>query len=331
MPARPSSSASASELGERPLIALGLAERRAERAPSDALRLFDVALGGDLHGLRTRGKVALRAAEVAFVLENAERARGYLAIAMSEPETREQARMESLRHRPERAQATTLLSAELRESSVLTERGLGCLARVRQRARKKRLRASCRARCSPPVRSEPRRSLRPTPPKRDAAPKTRRVVLAAASAARREHRRTDQRPPPSPVYDKPTPPSLANARPNVSGRYSVAPPAVEEVAAARARAEHSTAARAKRASALAARRHSRGAFGAGQHAGIAHRPKPAINRRRRAPKICVTMAISRRRAPVNQPSSKRSTTVRWRPAWSWSRSSKIAPVAPKIW
>jgi hypothetical protein len=31
--------------------------------------------------------------------------------------------------------------------------------------------------------------------------------------------------PPSPVYDKPTPASLAGARPHVSGRYSVAPPA----------------------------------------------------------------------------------------------------------
>ena len=216
-----------SELGERPLIALGLAERRAERAPGDALRLFDVALGGDLHGLRTRGKVALGAAEVAFGLDNVERARGYLAIAMSEPETREKARLEGLRHRPERAQSTTLLSAELRESSVLTERGLG---------------------------SKPES---PTSPE-EAAPgflsrtllssgSIRAAAIAAADAAEADAvpktwRLSQRLPalgesidepisaaPPSPVYDKPTPPSLANARPNVSGRYSVAPPAVEEV------------------------------------------------------------------------------------------------------
>jgi len=217
------------ELGERPLIALGLAERRAERLPSDALRLFDVALGGDLHGLRTRGKVALRAAEVAFVLDNADRARGYLAIALSEPETRDQARIESLRHRPERPQTTTLLSAEMGESNVLTERGLG---------------------------------LSPTAPREEAAPAflsstllssgsmrqaAVSAVLAAEAAQKAEPppltRQSQQlpslgesigdpmsNPPPSPVYDKPTPPSLANARPAVSGRYSVAPPAVEEVA-----------------------------------------------------------------------------------------------------
>ena len=215
------------ELGERPLIALGLAERRAERVPSDALRLFDVALGGDLHGLRTRGKVALRAAEVAFVLDNADRARGYLAIALSEPETREQARLESLRHRPERPQATTLLSAELGESSVLTERGLGLSPDGAPEG------------ASPPLLS---RTLLSSGSMRDAA-------LSAAEVVQRGEApplpRPSRRPaplgesigepmssvPPSPVYDKPTPPNLANARPAVSGRYSVAPPAVEEVTA----------------------------------------------------------------------------------------------------
>jgi tetratricopeptide (TPR) repeat protein len=219
------------ELGERPLIALGLAERRAERAPSDALALFDIALGGDLHGLRTRGKVALRAAEVAFVLSNPDRASGYLAIATSEPETREQARMEGLRHRPERAQATTLISAEMAESSVLTERGLGVA----------------------PQRSEPSRGNPEPPP--DLLSRTllssgsiRAAAASASEFVQQGEARTAQRysrqpaplgeslgepissPPQSPVYDKPTPPSLANARPAVSGRYSVAPPAVEEVA-----------------------------------------------------------------------------------------------------
>jgi tetratricopeptide (TPR) repeat protein len=213
-----------SELGERALIALGLAERRAERSPAEALQLFDVALGGDLHGLRTRGKVALRAAEVAFALDHADRARGLLAIAMSEPETREHARLESLRHRPERAPTTTLLSAELSESSVLTERGLGVGPEPPKAAEE-------------PAVGVPRTLL--------SSGSTRAAAISAADAAELGQAAPAQRrsaslgesigepissPPPSPVYDKPTPPSLANARPAVSGRYSVAPPAVEEVA-----------------------------------------------------------------------------------------------------
>lgn len=230
----------ANELGERPLIALGLAERRAERSPAEALSLFDVALGGDLHGLRTRGKVALRAAEVAFHLENSDRARGYLAIAMSEPETRDQARMESLRHRPERAQTSTLLSADANESNVLTERGLGATPPPPPLAPRTLLSSgSIRAAAmvaaevaerpsSPPLRGS-RESQRPTPIEErwattpTATPLPVRDVPSIGEA--------ESKPPPSPTYDKPTPPALANARPNVSGRYSVAPPAVEEVSA----------------------------------------------------------------------------------------------------
>ncbi|HKO47059.1 MAG TPA: hypothetical protein VJV79_05010 [Polyangiaceae bacterium] len=217
-----------SELGERPLIALGLAERRAERSPGDALRLFDLALGGDLHGLRTRGKVALRAADVAFVLENADRARGYLAIALSEPETRDQARMESLRHRPLRPQATTLLSAESSESTVLTERGLGRLLDSPSTLEEadpglltRTLLSSGSVRAAAIAAAEV--------VERDPAPAARRrspPVVAPGEGLGEPI----SSPPPSPVYDKPTPPSLANARPAVSGRYSVAP-TEEEVAA----------------------------------------------------------------------------------------------------
>jgi len=217
------------ELGERPLLALGLAERRAEREPSDALRLFDVALGGDLHGLRTRGKVALRAAEVAFVLENADRAAGYLAVAMSEPETREQARIESLRHRPERPRATTLLSADLSESSVLTERGLGAAPDKAASAEEPAPDLSRTLLSSGSIRAAAATAAELAKPPE--APRASRraqhgAALGESIAEPISH------PPPSPVYDKPTPPSLANARPAVSGRYSVAPPAVEEVAPA---------------------------------------------------------------------------------------------------
>ena len=228
------------ELGERPLIALGLAERRAERDPSEALRLFDIALGGDLHGLRTRGKVALRAAEVAFVEGSAERARGFLAIAMSETETRDQARMESLRHRPERAQTSTLLSAEMSESSVLTERGLGATpppVAPRTLLSSGSIRAAAIAAAE--VAEERRDSPAPVRAGRYSRhPSAPEETLASLSATLESPRdpfslslgEAVSAPPPSPTYDKPTPPSLANARPNVSGRYSVAPPAVEAVA-----------------------------------------------------------------------------------------------------
>ena len=224
----------ASELGERPLIALGLAERRAQFDPSEALRMFEIALGGDLRGLRTRGKVALRAAEAAFLLDNVDRARGYLAIAMSEPETRDQARMESLRHRPERAQTSTLLSAEMSESSVLTERGLGATpppVAPRTLLSSGSIRAAAEvaeARRDSPMLSG-RYSRHPSAPEENLPAPTVPADLSrepismtlgeAMSAA-----------PPSPTYDKPTPPSLAHARPNVSGRYSVAPPAIEAIA-----------------------------------------------------------------------------------------------------
>jgi tetratricopeptide (TPR) repeat protein len=214
------------ELGERSLIALGLAERRAERDPLEALRLFDVALGGDLHGLRTRGQVALRAAEVAFVADNAERARGYLAIAMSEPETREQARKESLRHRPERVETKTLLSAELGESTVLTERGLGA---TRERSSAPPAAPVARTLLSSgSIQAAAASAVEATLPRGE--PPARRPAPAGPRGEVLGEPTSD--PPPSPVYDKPTPPSLANARPSVSGRYSVAPPVVEEVAPA---------------------------------------------------------------------------------------------------
>lgn len=79
-------------LGARPLIALALAERlaRAEKF-AEALPYFDLALGGDLRGLRPRARVALLAAEAARSHGERERAAGYLEIAAEDPEYREQA------------------------------------------------------------------------------------------------------------------------------------------------------------------------------------------------------------------------------------------------
>jgi tetratricopeptide (TPR) repeat protein len=232
------------ELGEQPLIALGLAERRAGRDPAEALRLFDVALGGNLRGLRTRGKVGLSAAAQAFSLESAERARGYLAIAMSEPETRDQAQLESLRSRPERAAVSTLPSAEMSESSVLTERGLGRATPSATVPRTLLSSGSIRAAAAAAAAAHDTEGQRPDLTvgrysQRAEAPPETFAGLSTNAAGPREMPEVGQRSgaPESPTEDNPTAPDLVNLRPNVSGRYSVAPPAVEQVAAAPQRAQ----------------------------------------------------------------------------------------------
>jgi hypothetical protein len=77
------------ELGPRPLIALGMAERlvRAKNF-AGALPLYDHALHGDLRGMRTRGRVALAAAEAAQSTHAFTLATQLLDMAAEEPETR---------------------------------------------------------------------------------------------------------------------------------------------------------------------------------------------------------------------------------------------------
>ncbi len=72
-------SARHAELGAAPLIALGMAERLARAANyAAAVPFFEVALGGDLLGLRRRGSVALAAADAAQKLDEPERAAKFL-------------------------------------------------------------------------------------------------------------------------------------------------------------------------------------------------------------------------------------------------------------
>ncbi|MGC4091231.1 MAG: hypothetical protein QM756_25810 [Polyangiaceae bacterium] len=79
-------------IGARPLLALGLGERLSRAGVLEpSLPRFDVALGGDLRGLRRRGRVAWHAAEVALALGELARTESYLHISAEDPETREQA------------------------------------------------------------------------------------------------------------------------------------------------------------------------------------------------------------------------------------------------
>ena len=77
------------EVGPLPLIALGMAERLVRGKNFDAaLPLFDLALAGDLQGVRPRGRVALAAAEAAASALDHDAAARLLALAANEPETR---------------------------------------------------------------------------------------------------------------------------------------------------------------------------------------------------------------------------------------------------
>jgi len=77
------------EVGPLPLIALGMAERLVRGKNFEAaLPLFDLVLGGELQGVRPRGRVALTAAEAAASALDHEAAARLLAIAAGEPETR---------------------------------------------------------------------------------------------------------------------------------------------------------------------------------------------------------------------------------------------------
>ncbi|MFO0587511.1 MAG: hypothetical protein U0441_08230 [Polyangiaceae bacterium] len=77
------------EVGALPLIALGMAERLVRsRTFEPAVQLFEAALAGDLRGLRSRGRVALAAAEAATASGENDRARALLRVASGDPDTR---------------------------------------------------------------------------------------------------------------------------------------------------------------------------------------------------------------------------------------------------
>jgi tetratricopeptide (TPR) repeat protein len=79
-------SARHAEVGSAPLIALGMAERLARSANyAAALGFFDVALAGDMMGLRHRGALALSAAEAALRVDDLGRAERYLREASLDP------------------------------------------------------------------------------------------------------------------------------------------------------------------------------------------------------------------------------------------------------
>lgn len=77
------------ELGHVPLIALGMAERLVRNKNFDAaVPLFERALNGNLRGVRTRGKIALAAAQAGMSAGQLEFTARMLDIAMTEPDSK---------------------------------------------------------------------------------------------------------------------------------------------------------------------------------------------------------------------------------------------------
>lgn len=76
-------------VGQRPLLALGMAERLArDKRWLEALSFYDRALGGDLQQLRRQSDVALAAARAAQALGDLRRAESYLETAVPQGEAR---------------------------------------------------------------------------------------------------------------------------------------------------------------------------------------------------------------------------------------------------
>lgn len=77
------------ELGNAPLIALGMAERLVRNKNFDAaVPLFERALNGNLRGVRTRGKIALSAAQAGMSAGQLEFTARMLDIATNEPDSK---------------------------------------------------------------------------------------------------------------------------------------------------------------------------------------------------------------------------------------------------
>ncbi|MFO0756786.1 MAG: hypothetical protein U0359_09855 [Byssovorax sp.] len=109
------------EVGALPLVALGMAERLVRSKSFEAaVPLFEQALGGDLQGVRSRGKVALAASEAAMSALDLDAAARFLEMAVSEPETRavaQRKQLEVVAARGEPAEARKALEELVRRSS----------------------------------------------------------------------------------------------------------------------------------------------------------------------------------------------------------------------
>ncbi|HEY4159967.1 MAG TPA: hypothetical protein VGM29_17770, partial [Polyangiaceae bacterium] len=229
------------DCGERPLIALGLAERLAPNDVGRALNYFDIALGGDLRGVRKRGQVALAAGKLAVQNGQPERAQGYFAVAAGAPDSREEAQVESRR----------ILAAEARPAPSFNPGGTMVMQPVEARPapsfnpggtmvmqpgapalEPSTVRGLGSPRATPPGTPAARiQSPWPGPSFSEAPVLAPRISSKPAPAELERTLPIPSTPPSSPRQPRPSPaPNPAQSmRPQVSGRYSVAPPEAERV------------------------------------------------------------------------------------------------------
>ena len=231
------------ELGDTPLVSLGLAERLEANEPAQSLPLFERALAGDLRALRSKSRVALAAARAAKRLEEIDRALGYLDAALGDPQTRDAALELSAELTPARSRgrsspparrqlsssppsepsfehtSPTLVGTPLAERGRYSERPPAVTAEDRFTAVEPAPITERLPSPAPPVPSAPPLidTLVPrSPPRFGTPPPTEESRLAVPSA-----------PPPSPRLG-PAPRSMGSMRPSISGRYSLAPEGEEE-------------------------------------------------------------------------------------------------------
>ncbi len=218
------------ELGETPLVAMGMAERLEATEPAQALPLFERALGGDLRGLRTKSRVALSAARAAKRLNEGDRALGYLDAALGDPVTRDAALELSQDLAPGRPRqrsappaprpsssnppglehtAPTLVDTPVVERGRYSERPAAFEVQER----------FAPAEPAPITERIPSPPFQPSqPPLIDSlVPRSPRVPRDAESQLE-----VPSMPPPSPRLG-PAPRSMGSMRPSISGRYSLAP------------------------------------------------------------------------------------------------------------
>jgi cellulose synthase operon protein C len=219
------------ELGDTPLVAMGMAERLEATEPAQALPLFERALGGDLRGLRTKSRVALSAARAAKRLNEPDRALGYLDAALGDPVTRDAALELSQDLSPARSRQRSAPPAARRVSSnppgpehaSPTLVGTPVVERGRYSERPAGFEVEERfAPAEPAPITEripaPARPFTPPPPLIESlVPRSPRLPRDAEAQLE-----VPSMPPPSPRLG-PAPRSMGSMRPSISGRYSLAP------------------------------------------------------------------------------------------------------------
>ena len=222
------------ELGDTPLVAMGMAERLEATEPAQALPLFERALGGDLRGLRTKSRVALSAARAAKRLNEPDRALGYLDAALGDPVTRDAALELSQDLAPARSRqrsappATRHVSSSPPGAAGLdhtspTLVGTPAVERGRYSERpagfevEERFAPAEPAPITERIASPPSPFTPPPPLIESLVPRSPRVPRDAESQLE-----VPSIPPPSPRLG-PAPRSMGSMRPSISGRYSLAP------------------------------------------------------------------------------------------------------------